>query len=159
MNSLGVQPAHRICSDLLIELCGASTQPRALVDPGGNVVVASELFRAIAAREPGLARLLEGIPAALRTSAETWLDDGWLVVRAASLEGSALASVQLYGPAVVRARLGRIFDARLSAREGECLALALEGAENGVVAARLGVRPERSEERRGGEGWRALARV
>lgn len=161
MNSIGVQRDQQTCSELLLELCGSSRQPRAIVDHGGTVLVASELFRAVAAREPGLPALLRDVPTAAGRRGTAWLDDGWLVLQAQLLVGSQVHAVQIFGPAVVRALLARTFDVRLSTREGECLALALEGAENGAVANRLGVRPEtvkvhlRNAYRKLGAGGRA----
>jgi DNA-binding CsgD family transcriptional regulator len=142
MARLGAQPAHRVCGALLDELCRGSTHPCALLDPAGRIVSSSPLFASVADREPRLGALLAPAPARALGGDEVWLDDGWLVCRAALLGGTALTMVQLYGPAVVRARVDRIYGVSLSAREGECLSLALEGAENGDVAARLGVRPE-----------------
>lgn len=142
MARLGAQPAHRVCGALLDELCRSSTQPCALLDPAGRVVSSSPLFAAIADREPRLGALLASAPARAANGEEAWLDDGWLVCHAVGLAGTPLTLVQLYGPAVVRARVDRLYRVSLSAREGECLALAIEGAENGAVATRLGVRPE-----------------
>ncbi len=142
MVRLGASPAHRPCGPLLDELCSTSSQPCALLDAAGRVVSSSQLFAAVADREPGLGALLAPAPARASTDDEAWLDDGWLVCRATALQGTLLTLVQLYGPAVVRARIAHIYRTPLSGREGECLALALEGAENGAVAARLGVRPE-----------------
>jgi DNA-binding CsgD family transcriptional regulator len=96
----------------------------------------------VAQRELRLAQLLKGAPPAVSSAPEAWLDDGWLVARASVLPGSVLTLVELFGPSVVRARVARTYETGLSAREAECLALALEGAENGRVADRLGVRPE-----------------
>jgi DNA-binding CsgD family transcriptional regulator len=142
MARLGAQPTHRACGALVDELCSTSSQPSALIDPAGRVVSSSPLFAAVADREPRLAALLGPAPVRARAAEEAWLDDGWLVCRATALPGSVLTLVQLYGPAVVRARVARMYRVPLSGREGECLALALEGAENGAVATRLGVRPE-----------------
>lgn len=142
MARLGAQPTHRVCGALLDELCRSSTHPCAVLDPAGRVVSSSPLFAVVADREPRLGALLASAPARASNGEEAWLDEGWLVCRAVALAGTLLTVVQLYGPAVVRARVDRIYRVPLSAREGECLALALEGAENGAVASRLGVRPE-----------------
>ena len=167
MNSIGVQRDQQICSDLLLEVCGNSKQPRAIVDDGGSILVASDLFRAVSVREPGLPALLRDVPVVAGRRGSAWLEDGWLVLHAQLLTGARVYAVQIFGPSVVRALLARTFDVRLSARESECLALALEGAENGVVASRLGVRPEtvkvhlRNAYRKLGAGGRAeiLARL
>ncbi|WP_373044708.1 helix-turn-helix transcriptional regulator [Vulgatibacter sp.] len=103
---------------------------------------ASPLFAAIADREPLLGGFLGDCAVRAAADGDAWLDDGWLVGRASVLTGSVLVLVQLFGPAVVRARVARLYRTSLSGREGECLALALEGAENGAIAGRLGVRPE-----------------
>lgn len=167
MARLGAQPSQRICGGLLEEICTGSNQPCALLDPAGSVVASSALFAAVAEREGRLGALLVGAPATVASTQEAWLDDGWLVARIRALPGTVLVSVQLFGPAVVRARVARTYRTSLSVREGECLALALEGAENGAVADRLGVRPEtvkvhlRNAYRKLGAGGRAeiLARL
>lgn len=163
------QPAHRITGALLDSLCRHSTRACALLDPGARVVASSSLFAAVADREARLGDFLADAPrlAASAADGEAWLDDGWLVASAAALEDSALTLVHLYGPAVVRVQIERLYPATLSGREGQCLALALEGAENSAVAARIGVRPEtvkvhlRNAYRKLGAGGRAdiLARL
>lgn len=133
----------RFASEGLLEtLCLETSEPCAIVDRLGRVLVSSRIFRGIYVREHGISSLLAELAIRSDTTPVAWADDGWLVGRAASLgEGQPLL-VHVFGPAVVRARLFEQIGGVLSAREGECLAIALEGHENSVIATRIGVQPE-----------------
>lgn len=138
----GAQPLHAGCDELLESLCRMSTEPCALLDGLGRVIVASELFRAISQAEEGLAALLVQLQLGATSTTPAWADDGWLVGRAVPVEGSEQVLVHLFGPAVVKARLALLLGRSLSTREAECLSIALGGEDNSSIAKRLGVRPE-----------------
>lgn len=127
---------------LLETLCLETSEPCAIIDRLGRVLVSSRLFRGVFVREHGMSSLLAELAIRVEGSPVAWADDGWLVGRAASLgEGEPLL-VHLFGPAVVRARLFDRVGGVLSSRESECLAIALEGHENSAIATRIGVQPE-----------------
>lgn len=138
----GARPTQFPSEALLETLCLETSEPCAIIDRLGRVLVSSRLFRGIHLREHGVSSILTELALRAEGTTVAWADDGWLVGRAASLgEGEPLL-VHLFGPAVVRARIFDQIGGILSAREGECLAIALEGHENSVIASRIGVQPE-----------------
>ena len=126
---------------LLARWCEESSEVCALVE-GGVVFARSRSYDELSGLEPEL--LQRTLDLAGGCIGEEWEDDAgaWFSLRGRRLVQGGPVFVRVFGPAVIRAKIGASGQRPLSRREAQCLAIALEGHENRAIATLLGLQPE-----------------